>query len=98
MAITSEATEMSKPVSRGTPPRRWAGRSAPRPMTMLRSAQPSLMSTTRFQEMESGLMLSGLSCFSEASMKAASRLLAADTAWMSPVKCRLKSSIGSTCE
>ena len=38
----------------------------------------------------------GLPCRIEASSIAASRLLAAPMAWMSPVKCRLRSSIGTT--
>ena len=42
-------------------------------------------------------MCSGLPCRIDASSIAASRLLAAPIAWMSPVKCRLRSSIGTTC-
>ena len=37
-----------------------------------------------------------LSCMMRASMAAASRLWATPTAWMSPVRWRLKSSIGTT--
>ncbi len=42
-------------------------------------------------------ILCGLPCRIDASSIAASRLLAAPIAWMSPVKWRLRSSIGTTC-
>src|SRR6187200_2807741 len=55
------------------------------------------MSTARRQSMRSWSILCGLPCRIEASSMAASRLLAAPIAWMSPVKWRLRSSIGTTC-
>ena len=55
------------------------------------------MSSARFQPTRSASILCGLPCRIEASSSAASRLLAAPTAWMSPVKWRLRSSIGTTC-
>ena len=88
--MTSEAAVMSKPVSRGKPfvlP--------PRPVTIERSPR-SFMSTARRHEIECGSMSSSLPCITCASMKAASRLLAAPMAWMSPVKWRFRSSIGTT--
>ena len=54
------------------------------------------MSTARRQPIRSASILCGLPCRIEASIIAASRLLAAPIAWMSPVKCRLRSSIGTT--
>ena len=54
------------------------------------------MSTARFQVTRSASMRCGLPCRIEASRIAASRLLAAPIAWMSPVKWRLRSSIGTT--
>src|SRR5438105_1670104 len=54
------------------------------------------MSTARRQPIRSASILWGLPCRIEASIIAASRLLAAPIAWMSPVKCRLRSSIGTT--
>ena len=81
---------MSKPVLRGTP-----FCAPPRPISISRSAR-SLTSTTRFQRTVSGTIWSGLSSRIEVSIAAASRLLAAATAWKSPVRCRLKSSIGTT--
>ena len=53
-------------------------------------------SMQRFQAMRRGSMFSGLPCWMELSIMAASRLLAVPMAWMSPVKCRLMSSIGTT--
>jgi hypothetical protein len=91
MAITSEAAVMSKPVSRGTPLAR-----PPSPTTTSRSAR-SLMSSARRHVTDSGSMRRGLPCSSDASSIAASRLLAAPIAWMSPVKWRLMSPIGTTC-
>jgi hypothetical protein len=64
-------------------------------MIALRTAR-SEMSTTRGQSTPSGSMPSGLLWVSELSTKAASRLCAAPTAWLSPVRWRLKSSIGIT--
>ena len=54
------------------------------------------MSTARRQPTRSASILCGLPCRMEASIIAASRLLAAPIAWMSPVKWRLRSSIGTT--
>ena len=90
-AMTSLATVMSKPSSRGTPcilP--------PRPSTILRSWR-SFMSTQRFQVIFLTSMPSLLPCWMWLSSIAASRLFAAPMAWKSPVKCRLMSSIGTTC-
>ncbi len=56
----------------------------------------SFMSIARRQPTRSASICSGLPCRIEASSIAASRLLAAPMAWMSPVKCRLRSSIGTT--
>ena len=89
-AMTSLATVMSKPSSRGVPLTL-----PPRPSTMNRSWR-SFMSMQRFQVMRRGSMLSGLPCWMELSIMAASRLLAAPMAWMSPVKWRLMSSMGTT--
>src|SRR5450756_2803833 len=58
----------------------------------------SLRSTTRRQEMLRGSISRALPCMRWVSTMAASRLLAVPTAWMSPVKWRLMSSIGTTCE
>ena len=55
------------------------------------------MSTQRRQLTESGSIPSLLPCRRCASSMAASRLLAAPIAWMSPVKWRFRSSIGTTC-
>ena len=90
--MTSEATVMSKPVSRGTPlifP--------PRPMTVSRSAR-SFMSRTRRNGMSRWSMPSALPWWRWLSIIAASRLCAAVIAGKSPVKWRLMSSIGTTCE
>ena len=62
---------------------------------MLRSAR-SFMSSARRQPTRSASILCGLPCRIDASSIAASRLLAAPIAWMSPVKWRLRSSIGTT--
>ncbi len=91
MAITSEATAMSKPDSRG-----WPFSRPPRPITIFRSAR-SLTSTTRGQVMVSGSMRSLLPWVMELSTMAASRLWASEIAWTSPVRWRLKSSMGTTC-
>ena len=55
------------------------------------------MSTARRQSIRSWSILCGLPCRIDASSIAASRLFAAPIAWMSPVKWRLRSSIGTTC-
>ena len=88
MAMTSEATVMSKRVLRSTP-------SPPWPMVIWRSAR-SFRSTTRGQEMSLGLMLSSLPWNRWLSSTAAHRLWAVVMAWMSPVKWRLMSSMGIT--
>ena len=90
IAITSEAAVMSKPVSRGMPFAR-----PPSPTTVWRSTRSS-MSTQRRQVIECGSSPSSLPCRRCESIIAASRLLAAPIAWMSPVKWRLISSIGTT--
>ena len=83
---------MSKPSSRGTPLA-----VPPRPMTIWRSAR-SLTSTTRRQVMRRTSKPSSLPWWMWLSISAASRLLASAMAAKSPVKCRLMSSIGTTCE
>ena len=91
MAITSEATTMSKPSSRG-----WPLAGPPRPTVSARSAR-SFMSMTRRQLMRRTSMSSALPWWTWLSMAAASRLLASAIAWKSPVKWRLMSSMGTTC-
>ena len=81
---------MSKPVSRGTPFAR-----PPRPTTVWRSTRSS-MSTQRRQVIECGSSPRSFPCRRCESTIAASRLFAAPIAWMSPVKWRLISSIGTT--
>src|SRR3954447_8001868 len=66
------------------------------PTAICRSAR-SFMSTARRQPTRSWSILCGLPCRIDASSMAASRLFAAPMAWMSPVKWRLRSSIGTTC-
>ncbi len=89
-AITSLAAVMSNPLCRGLPSAR-----APSPTTMLRKAL-SLTSSTRFQVMLCGSRSAPLRWCSWLSINAASRLCAAVTACMSPVRCRLRVSIGTT--
>ena len=91
MAITSLATVISKPSSRGVP-----FTLPPRPSTMKRSWR-SFISMQRFQVMRRESMFSGLPCWMLLSIMAASRLLAVPMACRSPVKCRLMSSMGTTC-
>src|SRR6185436_18855792 len=55
------------------------------------------MSRARRQPTRNWSILCGLPCRIDASSIAASRLFAAPIAWMSPVKWRLRSSIGTTC-
>ena len=55
------------------------------------------MSSARFHPTRSASILCGLPWRIEASSSAASRLFAAPIAWMSPVKWRFRSSIGTTC-
>ena len=89
-AMTSEPTVMTNSVSRGTPSSR-----PPRPMTTWRSAR-SLMSTTRGQRIPCGSIPSGFLWWRLLSRNAPARLCAAPMAWTSPVRWRLKSSIGMT--
>ena len=90
IAISSEATTMSKPSSRGKP-LTWP----PSPTTTSRSAR-SFMSRTRFQVTLRTSMSSALPWCTWLSISADSRLLAAAIAAKSPVKCRLMSVIGTT--
>ena len=69
----------------------------PMPITALRSAR-SFISRQRRQVIRRASSPSALPWNSELSIAAASRLLAAVTACRSPVKCRLMSSPGNTCE
>ena len=99
--MISEATEMSKPVLRFGP----SIQLSLRPVSMKRRAA-SLTSTTRRHVIVSGSMFSfgrpvlpnasRFSCLTRASIAAASRLFAMLTAWMSPVRWRLNSSMGMT--
>ena len=91
IAITSDATVMSKPSSRGTP-----CALPPSPSTICLSCL-SFISTALFQVICLGSMPSALPCCMWLSSMAASRLLAAPMAWKSPVKCRFISSIGTIC-
>ena len=68
----------------------------PRLMTIERSAR-SFMSMVRGQVMRRGSMPSALPWCRWLSSIAESRLCAEVMAWKSPVKCRLISSIGTTC-
>ena len=92
IAITSLAGVMLKPSCRGMPlpvP--------PSPMVMSRSAR-SFMSITRFHAMVRGSMFSVRLRFCRLlSISADSRLFAFSIAAKSPVKCRLMSSMGTTC-
>ncbi len=89
--MTSEAAAMSNPVSRGNGP---VPGSLP---TSIRRSTRSFMSSVRRKLIDAGSMPSGLPWISEASSIEASRLFAAAIAWMSPVKWRLMSSIGTSC-
>ena len=80
IAITSDATVISKPSSLGTPLAL-----PPRPTTIFRRAL-SFMSTALFQVILLGSMPRELPCCMWLSSMAASRLLAAPMAWKSPVK------------
>ena len=82
---------MSKPSSRGKP---LAG--PPRAIVIWRSAR-SFMSSTRFHAMRRTSKPRSLPWLMWLSIIAASRLLASWIALKSPVKCRLMSSIGTTC-
>ena len=92
VAMISLAVVMSNPSSRGFPlllP--------PRPVTMKRSCL-SFMSMQRRQVMRLGSMSRGFPCWMELSSIAAIRLFAAVIACRSPVKWRLMSSMGTTCD
>ena len=91
MAMTSEATVMSKPDWRGCPLA-----TPPRPTMTSRSAR-SFMSMTRFHTMRFRSRPRALPWLMWLSIIAASRLCAEVIAWKSPVKWRLMSSIGMTC-
>ena len=91
MAITSDAAVMSNPVWRGKP-----FALPPSPTTMSRKER-SLMSMQRRQLIDSGSIPSTFPCSRCVSSMAASKLFAAPIAWMSPVKWRFMSSIGTTC-
>jgi hypothetical protein len=91
IAMTSDATTMSKPSSRGKP--------LPEPpseITVERSAR-SFMSMTRRHTMRRRSKPNALPWWMWLSISAASRLWASAMALKSPVKCRLMSSIGTTC-
>ena len=90
IAITSLALVMSKPVSLGTP---LLG--PPRP-TIICLKLRSLTSRQRFQVTSWGSIRYGFPFRIDVSTQAASKLFASPTAWVSPVRCRLKSSIGIT--
>ena len=91
--MISEAAVISNPVSRGTPKPL-----PPRPTTTFRKAR-SFMSNTRFQATVRGSMPSVRDLLCKLlSINAASRLCAFSIAAKSPVKCKLISSIGSTCD
>ena len=90
MAITSDAAVMSNPVWRVTP-----SILPPRPTMMLRSAR-SFTSMTRRQVMLCRSRPSSLPWCRWLSTIADRRLCAAVTAWKSPVRWRLSSSIGIT--
>jgi hypothetical protein len=92
MAMTSEATVIWKPSSRGTP-----FAVPPRPTTIWRSAL-SFMSRQRFQSIRRTSRSSRLPWCTWLSSIAESRLLALVMACRSPVKWRLMSSIGMTWE
>ena len=88
--MISEAAVMTKASSRGTP-----CAFPPRPTTVLRSSR-SFTSSVRGHVIDCGSMPSGFPWKIDASSAAASRLWAAATAWKSPLKWRLMSSIGTT--
>src|SRR5581483_8788115 len=68
----------------------------PTPLTVERSSR-AFTSSVRGHVIVAGSMSSGLPKYREASIAEARRLCAAVTAWKSPLKCRLMSSIGTTC-
>ena len=90
IAMISDATVMTKWSSLTIP-----SPFAPRPTTMLRRTR-SFMSTQRFHWICLGSMPRAFPCWIWLSKSAANRLLADVMAWKSPVKCRFKSSMGTT--
>ena len=112
IAMISEATLISKPVARGNTGlgEPSFSLSSLKPTRISRRAR-SHTSTTRRQVMVFGSMsrrfrprlascssVWRLSWYRRVSSAAATRLCDTVIAWMSPVRCRLKSSIGTTCE
>ncbi len=111
MAISSLETVMSTPVLRGKiglgEPSRSLSSLKP---TLIERSVRSHTSTTRFQVIVAGSMsilrarprrlsaasVCRLSWYMRVSSAAATRLCATVMAWMSPVRCRLKSSMGMT--
>ena len=91
--MTSDAAVISKPASRITP----LAPSSINPRITWRSER-SFMSSTRFQTTLRGWISGEQRWCRWLSTAAAHRLWAMVTACRSPVKCRLMSSIGSTCE
>ena len=92
IAIISLATVIINPSSRGTP-----FTLPPRPTITLRSAR-SFISRQRLKRILLWSMRRSLPCCIWLSIIAQRRLLAAVIACISPVKCKLISSIGITCE
>ena len=90
--MISLADVMSKPVSRGVP------FFSPPPATVTTRSARSFMSMTRRQVISFLSRLSSLPWNKCASRNAEHRLCAEVTAWKSPVRCRLSSSGGTTCE
>ncbi len=88
--MTSDATVICHSDSRAGP-----FSLPPSPTMTLRIAR-SLMSTTRGHTIELGSMPSGFLWWRWLSRNAAARLWAAPIAWLSPVRWRLKSSMGMT--
>ena len=89
-AMISDAATITNPFSRGYP---CAG--PPSPITVYRSSR-SFTSSVRGHVIVCGSTPSSLPWYTLASRAAASRLWAACTAWKSPLKCRLMSSMGTT--
>ena len=93
IAITSEAAVILNPSCLGTP-----FDVPPRPIVISRKAL-SFISITRFQRIVRGSIFKLLALlWMLLSIKAAKKLFAFSTALKSPVKCKLISSIGTTCE
>ena len=88
--MISEAAVITNSFSRGIP-----CAFPPSPTTVSRSSR-SFTSSVRGHVIVGGSMPSGLPWKIDASSAAASRLCAAVTAWKSPLKWRLMSSIGTT--